>query len=84
MATLRSRTVGRRFTILYAAVFLLSGIGLIALIYLFSRSDMTVSAARQQPPPGGPPRASHSTSSTWNDNSRTYTPSSPGSSCSAR
>ncbi|MFB6521505.1 sensor histidine kinase [Streptomyces sp. NPDC056401] len=53
MARLRSRTVGRRFTILYATVFLLSGIGLIALIYLFSRSDMTLSAPGQ-PPPGGP------------------------------
>lgn len=53
MVTLRSRTVGRRFTILYATVFLLSGIGLIALIYLFSRSDMTVSAPGQ-PPPDGP------------------------------
>ncbi|MFE9566307.1 sensor histidine kinase [Streptomyces sp. NPDC006487] len=53
MAGLRSRTVGRRFTILYATVFLLSGIGLIGLIYLFSRSDLTVSAPGQ-PPPGGP------------------------------
>ncbi|MFF1413102.1 sensor histidine kinase [Streptomyces sp. NPDC058289] len=53
MARLRNRTVGRRFTILYATVFLLSGIGLIALIYLFSRSDMTLSAPGQ-PPPGGP------------------------------
>ncbi|WP_407841097.1 sensor histidine kinase [Streptomyces sp. DSM 116496] len=53
MARLRSRTVGRRFTILYATVFLLSGIGLIALIYLFSRSDLTLSAPAQ-PPPGGP------------------------------
>ncbi|MCM1975518.1 HAMP domain-containing sensor histidine kinase [Streptomyces sp. G1] len=53
MARLRSRTVGRRFTILYATVFLLSGIGLIALIYLFSRSDTTLSAPGQ-PPPGAP------------------------------
>lgn len=53
MVGLRGRTVGRRFTMLYATVFLLSGIGLIALIYLFSRSDLTVSAPGQ-PPPGGP------------------------------
>ncbi|WP_327250630.1 sensor histidine kinase [Streptomyces sp. NBC_01244] len=53
MVGLRRRTVGRRFTILYATVFLVSGIGLIGLIYLFSRSDLTVSAPRQ-PPPGGP------------------------------
>ncbi|MFE4262041.1 sensor histidine kinase [Streptomyces sp. NPDC056883] len=53
MARLRSRTVGRRFTILYATVFLLSGIGLIALIYLFSRSDLALSVPGQQPP-GGP------------------------------
>ncbi|MFZ3492571.1 sensor histidine kinase [Streptomyces sp. 5.8] len=54
MVTLRSRTVGRRFTILYATVFLLSGIGLIGLIYLFARSDLAVTAPGQQPPPGGP------------------------------
>ncbi|MFD5145328.1 sensor histidine kinase [Streptomyces sp. NPDC058401] len=53
MARLRSGTVGRRFTLLYATVFLLSGIGLIALIYLFSRSDLAVSVPGE-PPPGGP------------------------------
>ncbi|MET9852842.1 ATP-binding protein [Streptomyces sp. NPDC006450] len=53
MVGLRGGTVGRRFTMLYATVFLLSGIGLIALIYLFSRSDLA-SSAPGQPPPGGP------------------------------
>ncbi|MFF3212697.1 sensor histidine kinase [Streptomyces sp. NPDC002886] len=50
MARLRNGTVGRRFTMLYATVFLLSGIGLIALIYLFSRSDMIRSVPGQAPP----------------------------------
>ncbi|MCX4775686.1 sensor histidine kinase [Streptomyces sp. NBC_01264] len=38
---------------LYATVFLASGIGLIGLIYLFSRSDMTRSVPGE-PPPGEP------------------------------
>ncbi|MFD9304835.1 sensor histidine kinase [Streptomyces sp. NPDC060048] len=49
----RSRTVGRRFTILYATVFLLSGIGLLALTYLLSGSDSS-SVAPVQLPSGGP------------------------------
>lgn len=53
MGKLRSRTVGRRFTILYATVFLLSGIGLLTLTYLLAGSD-TTSVGPAQPPPDGP------------------------------
>lgn len=49
----RSGTVGRRFTILYATVFLLSGVGLLALTYLLSGSN-TTSVAPVQLPPGAP------------------------------
>jgi signal transduction histidine kinase len=45
---LRSGTVGRRFTILYAVVFLLSGVGLLGLTLLFSRD-------RRSSGPAGPP-----------------------------
>ncbi|MFG3531029.1 sensor histidine kinase [Streptomyces sp. NPDC047917] len=47
-----SGTVGRRFTILYAAGFLGSGIVLLALTYLMSGSRRT-GVAPEQPPPGG-------------------------------
>ncbi|MCY0930146.1 ATP-binding protein [Streptomyces sp. H27-H1] len=50
---MRNKTVGRRFTMLFGTVFLLSGTGLITLVYLLSGSDMT-RAAPGQPPPGGP------------------------------
>jgi signal transduction histidine kinase len=46
MVSLRSGTVGARFTILYAAVFLLSGVGLLGLVFLLSGGDLsTVSRA---------------------------------------
>ncbi|MFF8847307.1 sensor histidine kinase [Streptomyces sp. NPDC015127] len=51
MGTLRHGTVGRRFTLLYAVVFLLSGMGLLALTYLLSGSQAT-RVAPGQPPPG--------------------------------
>jgi signal transduction histidine kinase len=46
---LRSGTVGLRFTILYAVVFLLSGVGLLALTFLFSADR------RSSGPAGNPP-----------------------------
>ncbi|CAM5665355.1 sensor protein CutS [Streptomyces avidinii] len=49
----RSGTVGRRFTILYATVFLLSGVGLLALTYLLSGSSTTSVAPVPLPPGGG-------------------------------
>ncbi|WP_326763765.1 HAMP domain-containing histidine kinase [Streptomyces sp. NBC_01591] len=52
MGKLRSGTVGRRFTILYAAGFLASGIVLLALTYLMSGGRVT-SVAPEQPPTGG-------------------------------
>lgn len=51
MGKLRSGTVGRRFTILYAAGFLGSGIVLLALTYLMSGGRVT-SVAPEQPPTG--------------------------------
>ncbi|MGW6705643.1 sensor histidine kinase [Streptomyces sp. NPDC054956] len=53
MGEQRSRTVGRRFTLLYACVFLLSGIGLLALTYLLSGTDVS-SVAPGSFPPGVP------------------------------
>ncbi|MFD9563067.1 sensor histidine kinase [Streptomyces sp. NPDC059994] len=54
MGKLRSGTVGLRFTLLYAAVFLASGIGLLALAYVASGGDVTGVAPEQRPPdPGG-------------------------------
>lgn len=50
MGKLRSGTVGMRFTILYAAVFLFSGVGLLALTYLLSGNNSTVTAPGQSPP----------------------------------
>jgi signal transduction histidine kinase len=44
MLGLRSGTVGLRFTILYAVVFLLSGVGLLGLTFLLSGTDMRGSA----------------------------------------
>ncbi|MET9657532.1 HAMP domain-containing sensor histidine kinase [Streptomyces sp. NPDC006510] len=52
MGKLWSGTVGRRFTILYAAGFLGSGIVLLALTYLMSGGRVT-SVAPEQPPTGG-------------------------------
>jgi signal transduction histidine kinase len=49
MIGLRSGTVGARFTILYAVVFLLSGVGLLGLTFLFSRDR------RSSSPVGNPP-----------------------------
>ncbi|HET6857613.1 MAG TPA: HAMP domain-containing sensor histidine kinase [Streptomyces sp.] len=51
MSTLRSQTVGRRFTLLYAAGFLGSAIVLLALTYLMS-GGRTSSVAPEQPPAG--------------------------------
>ncbi|RDI17942.1 sensor histidine kinase [Lentzea flaviverrucosa] len=48
MSRLRSGTIGVRFTILYAAVFLVSGIGLLGLTFLLSGGRTTDVA----PPPG--------------------------------
>ncbi|MFF1648852.1 sensor histidine kinase [Streptomyces sp. NPDC058240] len=53
MDKLRSGTVGRRFTILYATGFLGSGIVLLALTYLMSGGRVT-GVAPQQPPTGQP------------------------------
>lgn len=50
MGKLRSRTVGLRFTLLYAVVFLASGTGLLALTYLVSGGEVTHSAPGQRPP----------------------------------
>ncbi|MEU1896555.1 sensor histidine kinase [Streptomyces pristinaespiralis] len=54
MGKLRSGTVGRRFTMLYAAGFLGSGTVLLTLTYLMSGSRVTVAAPEQPPavPPG--------------------------------
>jgi signal transduction histidine kinase len=54
MIRVRSGTVRRRFTILYAAVFLISGAGLLALTYLLSVSGVSnVEPAPNQPPDTG-------------------------------
>ncbi|MEV6166642.1 ATP-binding protein [Streptomyces sp. NPDC051954] len=50
MGKMRSATVGLRFTILYASVFLVSGIALLALTYLLSGNEATTVAPGQQPP----------------------------------
>ncbi|NKE62835.1 HAMP domain-containing histidine kinase, partial [Lentzea sp. PSKA42] len=50
MFRLRSGTVGARFTILYAVVFLVSGIGLLGLTFLLSGGSMS-----DVSPAGGPP-----------------------------
>lgn len=47
---LRSGTVGVRFTILYALVFLLSGVGLLALTFLLSDGSMSSVAPGGNPP----------------------------------
>lgn len=53
MGRLRSGSVGLRFTILYAAMFLVSGIGLLALTYLLSGTEAASSAPLPgQSPPG--------------------------------
>ncbi|MBD2891177.1 Adaptive-response sensory-kinase SasA [Actinomadura sp. RB99] len=60
MIRLRRGTVGLRFTVLYAAVFLVSGIGLSALTFLFSNDRGTsVPVGGQAPPQSGDPAAAH-------------------------
>src|SRR4051812_4584794 len=51
MIRLRNRTVGLRFTIMYAALFLLSGVGLLALTFLLSGGSRTTVAGPDQSPP---------------------------------
>lgn len=53
MIRLRSGTVGARFTILYAVVFLVSGIGLLGLTYLLSGGGMSDVAPTGSPPAQG-------------------------------
>jgi hypothetical protein len=53
MIRLRSGTVGVRFTILYAVVFLLSGIGLLGLTFLLSDGSMSSVAPAGNPPGQG-------------------------------
>lgn len=53
MIRLRSGTVGVRFTILYAVVFLLSGIGLLVLTFLLSGGSMSNTAPAGSPPAQG-------------------------------
>ncbi|MFD8544531.1 sensor histidine kinase [Streptomyces sp. NPDC059649] len=50
MGRLRRGTVGLRFTLLYAAVFLVSGIGLLALTFLLSGDKVTSIGPGQNPP----------------------------------
>jgi signal transduction histidine kinase len=52
MIALRGGTVGRRFTILYAAVFLSSGAGLLALTFLLSGGRVTRAAPQGNPGAG--------------------------------
>lgn len=53
MIRLRSGTVGVRFTILYAVVFLLSGVGLLGLTFLLSGGSMSSVAPAGNPPAQG-------------------------------
>ncbi|WP_036372299.1 HAMP domain-containing sensor histidine kinase [Micromonospora sp. ATCC 39149] len=53
MIRLRSGTVGVRFTILYAVVFLVSGIGLLGLTFLLSGGSMSNVAPAGNPPGQG-------------------------------
>lgn len=53
MIRLRSGTVGVRFTILYAVVFLVSGIGLLGLTFLLSGGSMSSVAPAGNPPAQG-------------------------------
>jgi signal transduction histidine kinase len=53
MIRLRSGTVGVRFTILYAVVFLLSGVGLLGLTFLLSDGSMSNTAPVGNPPAQG-------------------------------
>lgn len=53
MIRLRSGTVGVRFTILYAVVFLLSGIGLLGLTFLLSGGSVSSVAPAGNPPAEG-------------------------------
>src|SRR5918992_6250208 len=54
MISLRRGTVGVRFTVLYAAVFLVSGVGLLGLTFLiFDSSVSQTQPVGNQPPAGG-------------------------------
>ncbi|MGH3486984.1 MAG: sensor histidine kinase [Actinopolymorphaceae bacterium] len=53
MMKIRRGTVGLRFTILYAAVFLASGVGLLVLAFLLSGGSVSSVAPAQNPPAGG-------------------------------
>ncbi|MCW3844530.1 HAMP domain-containing histidine kinase [Micromonospora yasonensis] len=53
MIRLRSGTVGLRFTILYAAVFLVSGIGLLGLTFLLADGSMSSVTPAGNPPAQG-------------------------------
>jgi signal transduction histidine kinase len=57
MIALRGGTVGRRFTILYAGVFLLSGAGLLLLSFLVAGRRVTSVAPSGSPPAGDRVRA---------------------------
>ncbi|WP_319018398.1 sensor histidine kinase [Microbispora sitophila] len=53
MIRLRDGSVGLRFTILYTGVFLMSGIGLLALTFLLAGGGGASAPAGRQPPAGG-------------------------------
>src|SRR5438552_12726169 len=53
MIRLRSGTVGARFTILYAVVFLMSGIGLLGLAFLLSGGSLSSVSPPWNPPAQG-------------------------------
>lgn len=59
MLRLRSGTVGLRFTILYTAGFLVSGVGLLGLTFLLSDGSMTSIAPVGNPPARGSLAAAH-------------------------
>ncbi|MEU6407272.1 ATP-binding protein [Microbispora sp. NPDC046933] len=59
MIRLRNGTVGLRFTILYAGVFLLSGIGLLALTFLLAGGGSSSAPAGGRPSADGDPDGIH-------------------------
>ncbi|WP_460916404.1 hypothetical protein [Plantactinospora veratri] len=78
MIRLASGTVQARFTLLYAAVFLVSGIGLLGLTFLLSGGSVSNVAPAGNPPPGAaarPPRSS--VSGSWRTSWPPCTPSRP-------